>query len=121
MFVNIRNMELFNNVHGFTQDTNATTSSSQTGEIVNDTNDYDIHMQKNMEWGAVTYLAYSEYGKYGNSLYTGTYKRVYRNNWYQYANSVYTYKTGYSGYSYDASSSTSNTVLYKYFVRLHYN
>ena len=107
-FVNIRNMELFNNVHGFTQDTNATTSSSQTGEIVNDTNDYDIHMQKNMEWGAVTYLAYSEYGKYGNSLYTGTYKRVYRNNYYTSS----TYKTGYSGYSYNASSSTSNTVLY---------
>ena len=111
-FLNIRNMELFNNVHGFTQDTNATTSSSQTGEIVNDTNDYDIHMQKNMEWGAVTFLAYSEYGKYGNSLYTGTYKRVYKNNWYSSANSVYTYKTGYSGYSYNASSSTSNTVLY---------
>ena len=111
-FVNIRNMELFNNVHGFTQDTNATTSSSQTGEIINDTNDYDIHMQKNMEWGAVTYLAYSEYGKYGNSLYTGTYKRVYKNNWYTKANSVYTYKTGYSGYSYNANYSTSNTVLY---------
>ena len=111
-FLNIRNMELFNNVHGFTQDTNATSSSSQTGEIVNDTNDYDIHMQKNMEWGAVTYLAYSEYGKYGNSLYTGTYKRVYKNNWYTKANSVYTYKTGYSGYSYNANYSTSNTVLY---------
>ena len=111
-FINIRNMELFNNVHGFTQSSNATTSSSQTGEIINDTNDYDIHMQKNMEWGAVTYLAYSEYGKYGNSLYTGTYKRVYKNNWYSKVNSVYTYKTGYSGYSYNASSSTSNTVLY---------
>ena len=107
-FVNIRNMELFNNVHGFTQDTNATTGSSQTGEIINDTNDYDIHMQKNMEWGAVTYLAYSEYGKYGNSLYTGTYKRVYKNNYYTSS----TYKTGYSGYSYNAISSTSNTVLY---------
>ena len=109
-FLNIRNMELFNNVHGFTQDTNATTSSSQTGEIVNDSNDYDIHMQKNMEWGAVTYLAYSEYGKYGNSLYTGTYKRVYKNNYYTSSNN--TYKTGYSGYSYNASDSTSNTVLY---------
>ena len=104
-------MELFNNVHGFTQSSSATSSSSQTGEIVNDTNDYDIHMQKNMEWGAVTYLAYSEYGKYGNSLYTGTYKRVYKNNYYTSSNN-YTYKTGYSGYSYNASSSTSNTVLY---------
>ena len=112
MFVNIRNMELFNNIHGFTQDKNATTSSSQTGEIASDTNDYDIHMQKNMEWGAATYLAYSEYGKYGNSLYTGTNKRVYKNNWYLTANSVDTFKTGYSGYSYNVSDSISNTVLY---------
>ena len=69
-------------------------------------------MQKNMEWGAVTYLAYSKYGKYGNSLYTGIYKRVYKNNWYQNASSVYTYKTGYSGYSYNANSSTTNTTSY---------
>ena len=110
-FVNIRNMELFNNVHGFTQDTNATTSSSQTGGITNDINDYDIHMQKNMEWGAVTYLAYSEYGKYGNSLYTGNYKRVYKNNYYTSSNNG-TFKTGYSGYSYNTDPSTSNTVLY---------
>ena len=112
IFVNIRNMELFNNVHGFTQSSSATTSSSQTGEITNDTNDYDIHMQKNMEWGAVTYLSYSKYGKYGNSLYTDTYKRVYKNNWKSVTDSVYTYKTGYSGYNYDADESTSNTVLY---------
>ena len=112
MFVNIRNMELFNNVHGFVQNTSATTSSSQTGEIVNDNNDYDIHMQKNMEWGAATYLAYSKYGKYGNSLYTGTNKRVYKNNWFSIIDNVYTYKAGYSGYSYNPNYSTSNTVLY---------
>lgn len=110
-FQSIRNMELFNNVHGFTQNENATTSS-QTGEITNDNNNIDIHMQKNMEWGAVTYLTYSKYGKYGNPLYTGVYKRVYKNNWYQYASGLYIYKTGYSGYSYNASSSTTNTVLY---------
>lgn len=110
-FKSIRNMELFNNIHGFTQNETATTSS-QTGEITNDNNNIDIHMQKNMEWGAVTYLAYSKYGKYGNSLYTGTNKRVYKNNWYQSASSVYTYKTGYSGYSYNAAPSTTNVVLY---------
>ena len=110
-FQSIRNMELFNNIHGFTQDETATTSS-QTGEITNDNNNIDIHMQKNMEWGAVVYLTYSKYGKYGNSLYTETNKRVYKNNWFQSANSVYTYKTGYSGYSYNASYSTTNTVLY---------
>ena len=108
IFVNIRNMELFNNIHGFTQNSSATTSSSQTGEIANDTNNYDIHMQKNMEWGAATYLAYSEYGKYGNSLYTGTNKRVYKNNWF----ASNTYKTGYSGYTYNASYSTTDTTVY---------
>lgn len=106
-FQSIRNMELFNNIHGFTQGETATTSS-QTGEITNDNNNIDIHMQKNMEWGAATYLAYSKYGKYGNSLYTGTNRRVYKNNWYQ----SNTYKTGYSGYSYNANSSTTSTVLY---------
>ncbi len=110
-FKSIRNMELFNNIHGFIQNENATTSS-QTGEITNDDNNIDIHMQKNMEWGAVTYLAYSKYGKYGNSLYTGTNKRVYKNNWYQQLSSVYNYKTGYSGYSYNAAPSTTNVVLY---------
>ena len=109
-FQSIRNMELFNNIHGFTQNETATTSS-QTGEITNDNNNIDIHMQKNMEWGAATYLAYSKYGKYGNSLYTGVYKRVYKNNYYT-SNNNYTFKTGYSGYSYNASPSTSNTVLY---------
>ena len=109
-FQSIRNMELFNNIHGFNQSENATTSS-QTGEITNDNNNIDIHMQKNMEWGAVTYLAYSKYGKYGNSLYTGTNKRVYKNNYYTSSNN-YTYKTGYSGYSYNANSSTTNTTSY---------
>lgn len=109
MFVNIRNMEQYNNIHGFIQSESATTSSSQTGEITNDNNSYDIHMQKNMEWGAVSYLAYSKYGKYGNELYTGTYKRPYKNNYYT---SSYIYKTGYSGYTYNASYSTTDTVLY---------
>ena len=109
-FQSIRNMELFNNIHGFNQGETATTSS-QTGEITNDNNNIDIHMQKNMEWGAVTYLVYSKYGKYGNSLYTGVYKRVYKNNYYTSSNN-YTYKTGYSGYSYNANYSTTSTVLY---------
>ena len=33
-------------------------------------NDNDIHMMKNMEWGAVAYLTGSRYGKYGNASYT---------------------------------------------------
>lgn len=44
------------------------------------TNDNDIHMMKNMEWGAVAYLTGSRYGKYGNSSYAGTNKELYMNN-----------------------------------------
>lgn len=116
MFVNIRNMELYSNVHGFSQSSSATNSSSQAGVIENDNNNYDIHMQKNMEWGAATYLAYSKYGKYGNSLYEGIYKRVYKNNYYTSTN--YTFKTGYSGYSYNENPSTSSTTLYNNLTNL---
>ncbi|MDD4718310.1 MAG: type II secretion system protein [Bacilli bacterium] len=39
----------------------------------------DAHMMKNMEWGAVTYLSHSKYGKFGNSIYTGVNKEIYQN------------------------------------------
>jgi len=104
-------MELSGNIHGFSQTDTATTLNND-GTITNDDNNYDIHMEKNMEWGAVAYLSQSKYGKYGNSLYSGNYRRIYKNNYYQYTNSVYYYKTGYSGYSETASYSTTNTVLY---------
>ena len=45
----------------------------------NNNGNTDTHMSKNSEWGAVTYLSQSKYGKYGNSLYTGVYKEVYQN------------------------------------------
>ncbi len=96
MFVNIRRMELTNNIHGFKQSENAT-SASLTGEITNDSNNYDIHMEKNMEWGAVAYLTMSKYGKYGNGLYKDANKEVYINNYSQVENDITTFKTGYSG------------------------
>ena len=111
LFENTRGMELSGNIHGFSQTDTATTLNND-GTITNDDNNYDIHMEKNMEWGAVAYLSQSKYGKYGNSLYSGNYRRIYKNNYYQYTNSVYYYKTGYSGYSETASYSTTNTVLY---------
>ncbi len=43
----------------------------------------DAHMMKNMEWGAVAYLSQSDYGKYGNPIYTGVEgleKEIYINN-----------------------------------------
>jgi prepilin-type N-terminal cleavage/methylation domain-containing protein len=44
------------------------------------TNDNNIHMMKNTEWGAVAYLSHSKYGKWGNSAYEGINKEVYVNN-----------------------------------------
>ncbi len=41
--------------------------------------EYNNHMIKNTEWGAVAILSQSEYGKYGDSRYTGEYKEVYSN------------------------------------------
>ena len=38
--------------------------------------EYDIHMSKNIEWGAVAYLSQSRFGKYGNVNYEGEEKEV---------------------------------------------
>lgn len=86
LFTNMRNMEIYNNIHGFNNSKNATVTNT-TGEITNDSNTIDTHMMKNMEWGAVSYLYLSKYGKYGNNLYTDIYKNLYGNR---------SYKTGYS-------------------------
>jgi len=39
----------------------------------------DTHMMKSSEWGAVSYLTMSKYGKYGNNMYTGDNKEIYQN------------------------------------------
>ena len=113
MFANIRSMEVNGNIHGFEQSNTATTwldsSSNLTGEIANDNNTIDTHMIKNMEWGAVAYLSQSKYGKQGNSDYTDANKEVFINN-----NS--TYKTGYSGGSYNSALSTTETYSYNNFI-----
>ncbi len=44
-------------------------------------NNYDTHMIKNTEWGAMAYLSQSKYGKYGNSKYTNANKEIYINNY----------------------------------------
>ena len=94
LFLNTRGMEFYDNIHGFKQSVDATsisaTDGSNIGIIPNDDNKLDIHMQKSMEWGAVAYLSNSKYGKYGNSLYEGEYKEVYKNN-------KTAFTTGYSG------------------------
>ena len=44
------------------------------------TGNVNSHSMKNTEWGAVAYLALSQYGKSGNDTYTGEDKEVYINN-----------------------------------------
>ena len=68
-------------IHGFNQVSNATNSSTATGEIANDNNNIDTHMIKNTEWVIVAYLSQSKYGKYGNENYTGADKEVAINNY----------------------------------------
>ena len=114
-----RKMELQNNIYGFTS---TATLYNATGELTNDTNNFDTHMIKNMEWGAVAYLTQSEYGRCTDGLCT----EIYINNsarqdgdtWYD----TYTGRSGgstsasekiYGTYSYDdylISSSNSKTV-----------
>ncbi len=45
-----------------------------------DSSKTDTHMMKNSEWGAVSYLAQSIYGKYGNSSYQGENKEIFKND-----------------------------------------
>ena len=74
--------------------------------ILKDASSVDAHMMKNSEWGAVAYLSQSKYGKYGNSLYTGTNKRIYKNNSSKYVTGASSGKIPASGYT------TSGTCKY---------
>ncbi len=100
-FASFRNMETYGNIHGFPQNEKAISyldaSGNLSGNILNDDNNYDIHMMKNMDWGAVAYLTMSKYGKYGNSLYKEEYKELYKNNYYENVNDIRIFRTGYSG------------------------
>ena len=60
-----RKMELQNNIYGFVS---TATTYNATGELTNDTNNFDTHMIKNMEWGAVAYLTQSKYGRCTDGL-----------------------------------------------------
>jgi len=74
-------------------------------------NDYvqnaDAHMLKNVDWGAVSYLSQSKYGKYGNSDYIGADKEVMVNN-------CSNYITGVGADSRDDVSSTSTCTTNTY-------
>ena len=75
------------------------TNASKYGFDVIGTGTMDVHMAKNSEWGIVSYLSQSKYGKFGNSNYDGANKEVYQN---KSAN----YITGMSNGA--ASSATTN-------------
>ena len=63
-FRDARQMEKANNVYGFPQ--SSSTTFNWNGNLTGDTNNIDIHMMKNTEWGAVTYLYHSKYGRCTN-------------------------------------------------------
>ena len=94
---NFRKMELADNVYGFT---NRGTSLNSDGSIVLDSNEIDIHMIKNSEWGAVAYLYHSKYGKYGNNSYSQDEKELYHND------------TNTTGYSMGSASVSSGSYQY---------
>ena len=94
------------------------TNNATTYGFAND-NSYDIHMNKNSEWGAVAYLSQSRYGKYGNPDYEGVNKEIYQNKSSGYitgssngtpstesTNPQVSYDTPYSGYG----ASTTGTI-----------
>ena len=57
---------------------------SRPGNVFGLTNANDSHMVKNMEWGAMAYLASSQYGKAGNPTYSGLEREIRINNNYNY-------------------------------------
>ena len=63
-FRDARQMEKANNAYGFSQ--SDSTTFNWNGNLTGDTNNIDIHMMKNTEWGAVTYLYHSKYGRCTN-------------------------------------------------------
>lgn len=77
---NSRNFELIDNSYGIIS---TGTNLNGDGTITNDTNSLDTHLLTNMEWGAVTILANSLYGKSGNDMYftddNYSFKRIYIN------------------------------------------
>ncbi len=60
-FRDARQMEKASNVYGFPQ--SSSTTFNWNGDLKGDTNNIDTHMMKNTEWGAVTYLYHSKYGR----------------------------------------------------------
>ncbi len=98
-FQKIREMELQNNIYGFLSNATAYTD---TGDLTGDNNNFDTHLTKNIEWGAVAYLTHSKYGRCNN----GACSEVYANNTKAYtgrSSGIVSSETtsSYGSYSYD--------------------
>ncbi len=65
--------ETFSNVQSLMNGTNGYNNYGYVGFV-------DAHLIKNTEWGTISYLSQSKYGKYGNTAYTGANKEIYINN-----------------------------------------
>lgn len=63
---------LFNSIKNEMNKENAATKYGFNGN-------YDTHLIKNTEWGAMAYLSQSIYGKYGNRNYKGPDKEIFQN------------------------------------------
>ena len=73
------------------------TSNTNYEKYFNSVTNVDIHMTKNVEWGAVAYLAHSKYGLNGQEIYINNYSG---------------YITGISGASPTASSTADDSNKY---------
>ena len=76
LVIKFREMGLNGNIYGFVG--GEVLNSDLT--IDNDKNSVDVHMIKNSEWGAVTYLYHSKYGKLNNNNYNKKEKEIYHND-----------------------------------------
>lgn len=91
-----REMELISNPYGFASNA---TEYTATGELTGDDNNIDIHISRNMDWGAAAYLSQSRYGRCHNDSCDDIY----------YNNSNY-----YTGASGGASSTKLKTLEEQY-------
>ena len=101
-------MEVNGNIHGF----DGGISLNSDGSIDSDVNNYDIHLSRNFETAALSYLTYSRYGKYSNREYSGNNKLVFSNNLNNktgssfYNNDNYAYNVN----NYGTGASTTGTI-----------
>ena len=91
MFSIVRNMEK-NGAYGWAIEMGALNFD---GTIAQDSNNFDIHLTKNVEWGAMAYLTHSKYGRNGT-------RQLYNNH--------SEYKTGFSGATLTATQGNSENV-----------